>query len=425
MKNFWRVIYNLFVIPTLYALLHLLSFFNGKIKKGISERKHLFEKLILGLISLDKNKKLVWFHASSMGEFEQAKPIIQQLKSDTDVNVIATFYSPSGYENSLNYPYANIISYLPFDTKALSKRFISLVHPDVAVMMRYDIWPNIVWTLSENNIPCYIVDATMRQNSQRKLPGAMSFHKSLYKNITKILTVSESDVKSFGDFEISDDKLLAVGDTRFDRVYQKSLAAKEKKLFRENFFENKTVMVAGSSWEADEEVFLSAFVKLTRYQTDAVLILVPHEPSIARLEKLENYLHGKISSIRFSFLNEYKGERIIIVDSIGILLTLYYYADMAYVGGSFKQGIHNVLEPAVYGIPVFFGPKIENSQEAKKMVSLGASQVVRNKKEAYRLMRSLFADAALREKMGCIASSYVEENLGATEKILSEIRKNL
>jgi 3-deoxy-D-manno-octulosonic-acid transferase len=423
--NFWLLIYNTIFVPLLYALFSVAGLFNTKIKKGIQDRETLFEDLEKSLSSLDRSKKLIWFHSSSMGEFEQAKPIIQKLKSERNVNVITTFFSPSGYQNQKKYPYSDIITYIPFDWPSKAKKFLEMVKPDAAIMMRYDIWPNFIWQMKERNIPCFIVDATMREDSKRMLPIAKSFHKVLFKNFVKILTVSESDMKNFRNFDLQGEQLMSVGDTRFDRVYQKSLEAKEKKLFKDNFFEGKKVSVAGSSWDADEDVFLPAFLKLSKYDKDIVLILVPHEPTVQHLEKLEGELSGKCSSIRFSYLNEYKGERIIIIDSIGILLTLYYYADVAYVGGSFKQGIHNVLEPAVYGIPVIFGPKIENSQEAMKMVQLGASKVIRNKKEAYRTLRSLFSNDVLRCQMGKLSSSYVNENIGATDRILKELYKTI
>jgi 3-deoxy-D-manno-octulosonic-acid transferase len=421
MRRIWFIIYNGIIIPLLLAGIEILSLFNKKIKKGVRDRKRLYEDLVLALISLDKKKKLIWFHSSSMGEFEQAKPIIQKLKSQRDINILATFYSPSGYENSKNYPYADVVSYMPFDTPSLAKRFIRTVQPDLAVMMRYDIWPNFIWQLKENKIPCLLVDATMRKDSSRKIFISKSFHKSLYKDITKILTVSGNDLENFKDFEIDNSKLKSVGDTRFDRVYQKSLVAKEKKLFKDNLLCGKKVFVAGSSWESDEEVYLPAVLKIMEYEKDLVLILVPHEPTINRLEKLENQLTQKVSHIRFSYLNEYKNERVILVDSIGILLTLYYYADVAYVGGSFKQGIHNILEPAVYGIPVLFGPKIENSQEAKKLVELGGAKIIKNKVEAYRTLRILFSQENLRKEMGGISYNYVNNNIGATDLILQEI----
>lgn len=421
MKSIWKFLYNFLIIPPLYIFLQLGALFNSKIKRGIKGRRRIFEELILNAASLNKSKKLVWFHSSSLGEFEQAKPIIQELKKDNSINVLITFFSPSGYENSRKYPYADLVSYLPFDSRVYAERFISIIRPDLAVLMRYDIWPNHIWAMKKRNIPCFIVDATMKENSPRKLPVIKNFHKVLFSDVSRILTVSEDDVQGFKDFRIGKEKLTAVGDTRFDRVYEKSLAAKGKNIIKKDLLRGKKIFVAGSTWDMDENIILPAFLKLAKYTSDVVMILVPHEPTITNLERIENEVSGTMKSIRFSHLNSYKGERIIIVDSIGILLTLYAYSDLAFVGGSFKQNIHNVLEAAVYGVPVLFGPKIDNSQESRELLKRGGGILIRNQREAYRQLRTCFSDEGLRKAKGSIAAEYVKENLGATKKILKEI----
>ena len=421
MKSIWKFLYNFLIIPPLYIFLQLGALFNSKIKRGIKGRRRIFEELILNAASLNKTKKLIWFHSSSLGEFEQAKPIIQELKKDDSLNVLITFFSPSGYENSRKYPYADLVSYLPFDSKTYAERFISIVRPDLAILMRYDIWPNHIWAMKKRNIPCFIVDATMKKNSPRKLPVIKNFHKILFSDVSRILTVSDDDVEGFRDFRIENKKLTAVGDTRFDRVYEKSLAAKGKNIIKEGLFNGKKIFVAGSTWDMDENVILPAFMKLAKYTSDTIMIIVPHEPTITNLERIENEISGTMKSIRFSHLNSYKDERIIIVDSIGILLTLYAYSDLAFVGGSFKQNIHNVLEAAVYGVPVLFGPKIDNSQESRELLRRGGGIIIKNQREAYRQLRTCLSNDKLREEKGKIAAEYVRENLGATKKILKEI----
>ncbi len=423
MKKIWFIIYNSFVIPCLYILIHAAKFFNKKVMSGVKGRKRIFEELILNAASLDKTKKLIWFHSSSLGEFEQAKPIIEELRKDKNINILVTFFSPSGYENSRKYPNADLISYIPFDTYSNAKRFIQIVHPNLAIMMRYDYWPNMVWAMKDLDVPCFIVDATMKSNSMRKAPVIKNFHKILYSDITKILTVSENDSNGFKIFGCTDNQLNIVGDTRFDRVFQRSLIAKSRNLIKDELLKNKKIFVAGSTWEADEEIILPAFITLSIYDKDVIFIIAPHEPTLIHLEKIENEFNGKLKTIRFSFLNNYNNERVIIIDSIGILLTLYTYANAAYIGGSFKQGIHNVLEAAVYGIPVIFGPKIENSQETQQLLKLGGGILVRSRQEAYRQIRKIFSDNDYRESKGKISAEYVQKNLGATEKIISEIKK--
>jgi len=421
MKRFWSLVYNIVFLPLLYLLLRFAGLFKQKIRRGIFGRKNLFEDLAASTKSLKRTGKLIWFHSASLGEFEQAKPIIEKLKIEMKENIIVTFFSPSGFDNSRKYPFADIISYLPFDTKRNAQKFVSIIKPDLYIMMRYDIWPNLIWTLKQNNIPIFIVDATMKNNSKRLLPIIKSFHKSLYTDMSKILTVSKADADAFKLFELKNDSLSIVGDTRFDRVYQKSLEAIDKKLIHPDVLENKKVFVAGSTWDQDEEVILRAFTKLVKYDKDVILIIAPHEPTVLNLEQIEHDFTGRLNTIRFSHLNNYSGEKVIIVDSIGILLSLYTYADVAFVGGSFKQNVHNVLEAAVYGIPVIFGPKISNSQEAKELLERGGGIMIRGKREAYRRLRSLFSDKELREARGKISLNYVQENIGATNKIIDEI----
>jgi 3-deoxy-D-manno-octulosonic-acid transferase len=419
MNSVWFYIYNIAVLPLLKFFIYFLSLFDNKIREGIRGRKRLYEDLIINLTGLDRSKKTIWFHSSSMGEFEQAKPIIEQIKRNVEVNILVTFFSPSGYKNSLKYPYADVISYLPYDSISNAKRFVSLVRPSAVLFMRYDFWPNIIWILSRYNIPTFIVDATMKKNSKRKLPVAKQFHTFLFKSFLKILTISEKDKESFMEFNIPDEILSVVGDTRFDRVYQKSIEAKKKNLFREEILKGKKILVLGSTWEADEEIILPAIKKLFEYTDDVLVIIAPHEPTAKRLEELE-YALKDISNIRFSYKNDYSNEKIILVDSIGILLTLYCYADVAYVGGSFKKGVHNVLEPAVYGIPVVFGPRNRNSQEARKMIMLGCGVEIQNRTIAYRVFRELLSKDQKRKEIGEISLNYVQNNIGATEKIIYE-----
>lgn len=418
-------IYNILIIPAMYVVLRIGGIFNKKVRMGVIGRKRVYENIILSATNLNKTKKLIWVHSSSLGEFEQAKPLIEKIKSELDVNVLVTFFSPSGYENSKKYPYADIISYIPFDSKFNTDRFVKIVNPDIALIMRYDIWPNMIRALRNKGIPILLVNATLRKNSLRKFFLLKSFHRTLFNYFDKILTVSKSDAIEFLNFNVKKEKVITIGDTRYDRVYQRSLLAKQKNIINIEILKNKKIFIAGSTWEQDEEIIFPAFEKLCKYQKNILMIIAPHEPQIYTIEKIENYFIKKIKTIRFSELNNYKDEKIIIVDSIGILLSLYSYGDIAFVGGGFKQNVHNVLEAAVYSIPVLFGPKISNSQEAQTLANLGGGIIVKDKKNAYRNLRLLLNNEDLRKQKGLIAANFVKENIGATEKILTEIYKHL
>jgi len=421
MKFIWEIIYNIIFVPILFVLIKISSLFNSKIRRGIRGRKRIFEDLIVNSASLDKTKKLIWFHSSSLGEFEQAKPIIKELKKTRNFNILVTFFSPSGYENSLRYPYADLVSYINIDTKSNAEKFLKIVKPNLVVLMRYDVWPNHIWATKKAGIPCFLIDATMKKNTSRRFPLIKNFHKYLFNDLTKILTVSQIDADRFSGFVKDKNKIKVVGDTRFDRVYEKSITARDRNLINENILKDKIVFVAGSTWAEDQEIIIPVFKKLCTRNKNIILIIAPHEPSILNLDKIDNDFSNDLSTIRFSYLNNYNNENVIIVDSIGILLALYTYADLAYIGGSFKQNIHNVLEAAVYGIPVMFGPKIDNSQEAQKLNEIGGGIVVKNKQNAYRIISEQIMNKQKREEKGKISYNYVHHNLGASKLILDEI----
>jgi 3-deoxy-D-manno-octulosonic-acid transferase len=425
MLTFWRVLYNMIFIPPFWTVLHVLGLFNRKVNRGIKGRKNLFSELEATMARMAPGPR-VWVHASSLGEFEQAKPIIAALKQrHPGVRIIASFFSPSGYEHSRKYTLADAIVYIPFDSQRGARRFLDLIRPDVAVMVRYDIWPNHIWELYRRAIPIIIANATMSRRTLRRLPVLRSMHQCIYNCMDSILTVAESDVASFRTFRLSHPVIKAIGDTRYDQVATRSAEARKRHIIPPAVLAGKKVLVAGSTWPEDEEVLLPAFLALREEQNDLMLILVPHEPTLEHIEGIERELADKATTIRFSALNEYDGQDVIIVDSIGILLVLYACAQLAYVGGSFRQGIHNVLEAAVYGIPVLFGPKHRNSHEPLMLVERGGGFVVSSEEELRRTAGNLLRDDRVRSTAGERASSFVQAHLGATEHILTFIEPHI
>ena len=425
MQQFWYLFYNGIVIPVFWLLLGMGFPFNAKIRKALRGRRALFSRLESGLGRLTAPRR-IWFHSSSMGEFEQAKPIIASLKQHyADVDIIVSFFSPSGYEHSQAYKQASLITYLPFDTISNARRFLDLVKPSAAIMVRYDLWPNHIRELHRRNIPTFIANATLRRNSSRHWPLLRNFNKHLYEDLTSILTVSKDDVTSFLRLGVPESKLYAIGETRYDQVWQRSIDARTKHLIPPALLRGKKIFVVGSSWNEDETVVLAAFRRLVAEASGVLMILVPHEPTLETLDRLAATLNSSLRSIRFSDLNDYTNEKVVLVDSIGILVPLYQYAHVAYVGGSFRQGIHNVLEPAVYGIPVLYGPKHENSQEAIELVRRGGGFVVTNEEECFRQLKKLLTDEKSRENAGAVSLNLVKENIGATERFIEHLAKSL
>jgi len=425
MLRVWQILYRWFALPVLWGVFWLYGRFNAKVRRGLTGRRTLFQDLERQVAGLPTGKR-VWFHSSSLGEFEQAKPIIAELRKRwPGIGIVVTFFSPSGYEHSRKYPLAHIISYLPTDSYRNACRFLDLIRPDVAVMVRYDIWPNHIWELRRRGIPTMIANATMRRQTQRRIPFVVNFHHHVYNSIDRILAVSRTDIDGFAFFRLTHPVMQVVGDTRYDQVHIRSAEAKRRAILAPALTAGKKVLVVGSSWPEDEEVILPALFRLQEEIPELLCIVAQHEPTVEHLEELENELAGHCSAIRFSALQSYAGEQVIIVDSIGILLSLYGYAHCAYVGGSFRQGVHNVLEAAVYGIPVLFGPRHRNSQEPLMLVDRGGAFVVTSTEEFHRTVRHLLTHDPSRETAGARAAEFVRSHLGATGRVLEHIEPYL
>ncbi len=434
MQRFWFLVYNLLIVPALWVLFHLVALFNPKVRLGIRERKGLFEKLEMEVEPLNGRHRL-WFHASSLGEFESAKPLIAALRDCySSLNIIVSFFSPSGYQHSKNYRLADIITYLPFDSRKNAQRFIDFVQPTAAIFVRYDVWPNYLWALRRRCIPSLIANATMRDRSSRRLPILQSFHRSMYNNLDAILAVSEADAQAYRRLHLTSPRLEVVGDTRYDQVWAKSQEVRSKRFIPKSILRGKKVLVVGSSWEGDERIILPAFSKMLSEHPNLLLIIVPHEPDEENLDRIENELDRFRANrrglyIRFTDLNNYRSEHVIIVDSVGILLTLYSYATVAYVGGGFLGkpggGVHNVLEPAVYGIPVLYGPNHENSQEAVALCRLGGGFVVNDEDDLSTLLARFFRDEKARVEAGKRCREFVLKNTGATQRVIKYLEPYL
>ncbi len=414
----WRFFYSFIVLPVLWAVFHVLALVDSKVRRGLRGRKTVLSDL-REFRRRNPEAQVLWVHASSMGEFEQAKPIIEALKARMPhIKVVASFFSPSGLENNRRYIHADMVTYLPLDTKKNATSFLDALKPAVAAFIRYDVWPQYIWQCEARGIPVLLTNATMRKNTKRLLPGLRRFHQMVFSPLKHILTVSQNDTGQFLRFGLDASRILPIGDTRYDRVLFKAATAREKKLLPQSVVENKLVVVFGSSWQEDEDVFLPPLMRILAQRKDILAIVVPHEPTVEHLEQLEYRFRNGIRHIRFSAITAYNGEEVIFVDSIGILLSLYASADIAFVGGGFKSNVHNTLEPAAYGIPVIYGPKIFNSQEARELADAGGGVIVSNKRDFFRAILRLINLTEYRNRTGQIAGSFVRERGGATARIL-------
>ena len=362
---------------------------------------------------IQSNAEYVWFHAASLGEFEQGRPVIELLKKENpSTKIILTFFSPSGYEVRKNYDGADIVSYLPLDTASNAKRFIDLVKPSKAIFIKYEFWPNFLLQLKAKNIPTYSISAIFRPN-QVFFQWYGSWYRNLLDTFYHIFvqdSVSLDLLRANGIKDVS-----VAGDTRFDRVYDLFLQSKQLPKIEAFVKGSSKIIVAGSTWAKDEELL----VQYLKHHSDIKLILVPHEIHESHISEISKSLNDNFVRYSIATLENLITAKCLVVDVIGILSSIYRYADVAYIGGGFGVGIHNTLEAAVFGIPVVFGPNYHKFREARELIAIGGAFSISN----YDVFEAQI-DALLKDNTaGTKAGEYVKQNTGATELILKEIVK--
>lgn len=393
-------------------LLWLISPFNPKAKLWIEGRSNLLDKIGR---ELDSHIKKVWFHFPSLGEFEQGRPVLEKIRQQfPEKQIIVTFYSPSGFELRKNYPLADHVFYLPMDTPSNAKRLIHLINPELAVFTKYDYWYHYFNELHKNNIPLFVISAIFR-----KTYSVFKWHGSVQRDtlrfITKIFVQNEQSKSLLHDIGITN--VVIAGDTRFDRVVEN--AAKPKAIPDvKAFCGESAVLVAGSTWPQDEK----HLEELVKEYSNWKFIIAPHEISESRIHSLTDLLPDalKFSEVGTAELKRLADARVLIIDNIGMLSSLYQYGDLAYIGGGFGTGIHNTLEAAIFGLPVIFGPNYDKFQEAKDLIDKDAAFSIADAAELKSCMIRL-QDPVTRKEAGSRAKKYVEDHTGATALIVKDI----
>jgi 3-deoxy-D-manno-octulosonic-acid transferase len=404
------MVYNLIIY--LYLLgVAVYSRFNEKVRKMWRGEREAFKIL---REKVDPNAKYVWFHAASLGEFEQGRPLMEQLRQDhPEYKILLTFFSPSGYEVRKNYEGADIITYLPLDTITNARRFLRTVRPVMAFFIKYEFWYNYLHILKHRHIPVYSVSSIFRPDQV--------FFKWYGRQYGRVLncfthffvqnTISKELLAKIGITNVT-----IVGDTRFDRVLQIKEAARQLPVV-EAFKQDYKVFVAGSSWPPDEEIFIRYFNE----HKDWKLIIAPHVIGEDHLEQIEKLLAGrKIVRYKDAKEDDVKAADVLIINCYGLLSSIYHYGDVAYVGGGFGVGIHNLLEAAVWDVPVFFGPNNQKFQEAQGLKKNGGFEI-HDYEEFERQMSRLASDAQYLKEQGQLAGQFVKGQAGATAKVLGSV----
>ena len=416
-----RTLYD-FILYIYSSLISLSAFFgNPKAKLWILGRKNWEEKIFKAVAKAGKNR--IWFHCASLGEFEQGRPLIEKLKAnDPSVFIVLSFFSPSGYELRKNYPLADLVCYLPVDTKSNAKKFISIIAPTCIVFIKYEFWYHYFKEAKQNKIPLYIVSVIFRP-TQIFFKWYGSFYRNILKNVTHFFVQDSNSAKLLSGLKLNN--VTITGDTRFDRVYSITLENNQIPLL-EKFKGDKNLFIAGSTWMEDEKIILPSInlLKLNNYK----FVIAPHEVNENRIKEIiinVSKLFRPSEIVCYSSCSKPEEANVLIIDNLGILSSAYRYGNIAWIGGGFGNGIHNILEAAVFGMPVIFGPENKKFNEAEELISLGGAFTVKNSNQLTKVLEELINNEQKLNECALISSDYVKSKVGATEKIISKLNDSI
>ena len=410
-------LYNLVVLLAA-QLLKIVALFSPKMKLFVDGRKSVFQTLTDKIQTTDRT---IWFHAASLGEYEQGLPVIEAIKKQfPNHKIVVTFFSPSGYEVRKNNAVADVTVYLPLDSISNAKQFIKLVHPEMAFFIKYEYWPNYLNELKNQNIKTYLISGILREK-QAFFKWYGGFYRNALKTFDYFFVQNESSKKLLQSIGFTNVKVS--GDTRFDRVV--SILERDNSLdFIEQFKDNKTTIVIGSSWPKDESLLVNY---INQSSDDVKFIITPHNikpEQVHSLYKQINKTKFKFSDYSIETLRKPNLEnyQVFIIDTIGILTKIYSYADIAYVGGGFgNPGVHNILEPATFGVPVVIGPNYSHFAEATALVNMEGCISIQNQIQLNEAFDLLLHNGDERLEKGHICSTFVQMNKGATQTIMNHI----
>lgn len=419
------MIYNIVIYFVLWGIA-IASLFNEKVRKMWRGEREAFKILKQ---KVDPNAKYIWFHAASLGEFEQGRPLMERIRKDyPQYKILLTFYSPSGYEVCKNYEGADIICYMPVDTRLNAIRFLRLVRPVMAFFIKYEFWSNFLHILKHRNIPTYSVSSIFRED-QVFFKWYGRNYAGVLKCFTRFFVQNEESKRLLEGIGIT--AVDVVGDTRFDRVLQIKEAAKQLPIceaFRTGVASSQSadvphhdfkVFVAGSSWPPDENIFIPFFNE----HKDWRLLIAPHVIAEEHLKLILSLIKGK-KVVRYTQTTpeEAADADVLIIDCFGLLSSMYNYGDVAYIGGGFGVGIHNTLEAAVWNMPVIFGPNNKKFQEAQGLLKSGGGFEINTYEDFSGLMSSLMNDETFLKQAGDKAGAFVAHLAGATDKVLASVK---
>ncbi len=408
-------LYDLAVLLS-WFFLHPAALFNAKIRQFVRGRKKVFPYLKQ---HRKKDVPLIWMHTASLGEFEQGAPVLDKLKAAYPGHqFLVTFFSPSGYEVKKDKLAPDLVTYLPMDTRRNARKFIRLVQPEIALFVKYEVWPGFFRELDRAGVPILLFSALFRPG-QAYFKWYGGFLRDALRRVARFYVQDDLSARLLEKHALQE--VAVSGDTRFDRVLE-ILETPRELPFMEKFKGNRTCMVCGSTWPEDHQQLLPF---MNSAQKDRCFVIAPHKTDPKTVEALNKDIG--LPSALYSRIGDtdLREVSVLIIDTIGLLTQIYRYADLAYVGGGFATGLHNTLEPAVFGIPVLIGPQFQGFREAEELVEAGGIRVIRNAEEFASQAGEFMSDASLRSEIGRINTDYIEKNKGASDRILKGIRELL
>ena len=400
-------------------ILKLVALFSPKIALFVNGRKSVFTTLEN---KISKTDKTIWFHAASLGEYEQGLPVMEAVKQKfPNHKIVLTFFSPSGFEVRKNNTIADVTVYLPLDTKSNAKKFVNLVHAEMVFFIKYEFWPNYLNQIKQqnSNTKLFLISGIFREN-QAFFKWYGSFYRKALQNFDYFFVQNETSKKLVN--KIGFTNATVSGDTRFDRVV--AILQRDNSLeFIEQFKGKSTLIVIGSSWPKDEEILVDFINSATE---NVKFILAPHNIHKSEIDNLQSLIKKKTVLFSDKENQDVSKFDVFIIDTIGILTKIYSYADIAYVGGGFgNPGVHNILEPATFGIPIIVGPNFSHFAEAVSLINLNGVISISNKVEFANEIKSLINSTSIRKEKGTICADFVQKNKGATTVILNFLSKNI
>ena len=427
MKVFWIFFYNLFLYPLFFTGACIGALFNEKLREGIRGRWHTHSQLLLFKGKVTKSTNVYWFHAASHGEFEQLKPILEGVKDvEPSSASIVSFFSPSGYTN-VEDAHIDCKIYLPFDFSWTVFRVLKLIQPKKIIFAEYDVWPNMVWIAKLKNIPTTIFSVHFSNRTPKLFPIIRNFYRTVYGAFSHIYSETQSDFEKvqqlIGKTSIPIVKVL--GNPRYDQVKKKTNQFTEKRTL--SVLLRKKRIIAGSVWKEDEDVIVQPLTQFLKEDESVSLIWVPHEPNQNNIDRAFEYFTSVgLTTIVHTNKNAQIPEkkRVVIIGVVGILSALYWGGQLAYVGGGFSTGVHNVMEPAIARLPVLFGPMFDNSHAAKELISEHGGYSISTGEEFRSKLDVIFTDKNFFLRSSFSATNVIHKNLGSATRIVREILRD-